>query len=125
MNAKEGSEESSSLVERLRAKRKNASDGGGFTPGQRWLVLGLVNTLQPVSSQVLQQKLGEDIADEEFKEILHSLRSNGYVDVLRRTLLVTTSSGRQLFGIGQLGVARDVNRMLFLVEGQSGGEEER
>ena len=125
MNAKKRSGKSRSLVERLRATGKEPTGQAGFTPRQRWLVLGLVNTLQPVSSKALKQALGDVSSDEELKQILHSLRSDRLVELIGRTLLVTTSTGRQLFGIGKLGVARDVNRMLFLVERQPGGEENR
>lgn len=94
-----------------------------ISPQKRWLVLGMVNTLQPITSERLQIAVGNEVSEGELRQLLRYLRSGRLVDIVGGSF-VTTASGRREFGLGKLGKERDVNRMLYLVErgkGEGGG----
>jgi len=87
------------------------------------LVLGTINTMQPVLIAELQDALSSQIPDEKIKRVLNVLRKDGLLIVLKSGKLLVSRKGRDTFGSKSLGRARDINRMLYLLARSKGGEE--
>ncbi len=87
------------------------------------LVLGLINTLQPVKPRVVSGNLPERYRRDRFKVALAALRKDKAVLRLPDGRYVVSFRGRGVLSIDPLAKARDVARMLHLFERSKGGRQ--
>ena len=90
---------------------------------EKFLVLGLINTLQPVKSDVVFRSLAKGFEREKFDRVLPILEKQRMVAKLKNGQYVVTTAGQTVFGSGLLAKDRDISRMLYLFERSKGGRE--
>ncbi len=83
---------------------------------EKLLLLGLINTLQPVTARVLLQNLPKGIDWVIFKRGLRMLREEQLVVQLWTREFIVTSRGTALLGSGLYAKERDIARMLHLFQ---------
>ncbi len=91
---------------------------------QKVVVLGAVNTLQPVQGDAIEGWLSKGFDRDRIERVLRALLKQGLVMKLGTGEFVVTSAGRAAFGSGVLAKERDANRMLHLFERSKGGREQ-
>lgn len=88
----------------------------------RYVVLSLVNTLQPDGGEV-RRSLPNGIDEGRFQRVLQTLIDDRLVLAVGNDQFVVTSLGRAAIGGGPLAKRRDINRLLHLFErSKMGGE---
>jgi len=87
----------------------------------RVIVLGLVNTLQPVGHAILAEAASGRMERGRLRAVVHSLNVHGMLARLPTGEYVVTRTGRDAVGASGLGVRRDVSRMQYLFKRSKGG----
>lgn len=100
---------------------KTSHEAQPISPRERWLVLAMVNTLQPVKPDTLFQGLSKDLDRPKLDSVLRILRREKMVLSLQSGDCVVTHQGHQALGSSPLARTRDVTRMFHLVERSKGG----
>lgn len=88
---------------------------------EKLLVLGIINTLQPVKQESVVAALSSDLAGEEVVMVLDILRRDRMIRNIGDANLVVSYQGRKAFGSKSFARARDISRMLYLAEKSKGG----
>lgn len=89
----------------------------------KFLILGLLNTLQPLHPLSLSEALSRDLKRSDLDEVLEALTREGLVRTLPTGECVVTAAGRAVLGSGALAKERDVGRLLHLFRTSKGGRE--
>lgn len=87
------------------------------------LVLGLINTLQPVKARVLALSLPRRYGRDRLHVTIAALRREKAVIRLENGQYVVSFRGRGILSVDPLAKERDVARMLHLFERSKGGRE--
>lgn len=85
------------------------------------LVLGIINTLQPVKQESVVSALSSDLAGKRVDMVLDILRRDRMIRNIGDANLVVSYQGRKVFGSKSIARARDISRMLYLAEKSKGG----
>jgi hypothetical protein len=101
--------------------RKTSEGPEPISLREKWLVLAMVNTLQPVKPALLLQGLSKDFDGPKFDRVLDILRREEMLLPLDNGEYVVTHKGQEAFGSSPLARARDISRMFRLVERSKGG----
>ena len=81
---------------------------------EKLLLLGLVNTLQPIRPRELKASLPRSFEPELVGRILASLRNEGLVIRLANRRYTVTTKGRAVIGSGYFAKQCDIDRILGL-----------
>ena len=96
------------------------SNSHPISPRERWLVLAMVNTLQPVEPDTLFQSLSTDLNQPRLDRVLKVLSREEMVLHLENGEYVVSHLGLTAFGNSPLAKARDISRMFHLGERSKG-----
>lgn len=88
---------------------------------EKLLVLGIINTLQPVKQESVVSALSSDLAGKRVNMVLDILRRDRMIRNIGDANLVVSYQGRKAFGSKSFARARDISRMLYLAEKSKGG----
>jgi predicted transcriptional regulator of viral defense system len=91
------------------------------TARDRGIVLGIVNTLQPVPYDVIAETTSGHIERDRLKAVVGSLRSQGVLIRLPTGEYVVARLGKDAFGGPRVKIQRDISRMRYLFERSKGG----
>ena len=102
-------------------KGKVAEDDTPVLVREKLILLGVMNTLQPVRFAVLKAALSEAFSYAKLRQALTELRNDKAVAFLQDKTYFVTEKGRVAIGTGSLARERDRARMLYLVEKRKEG----
>ncbi len=87
------------------------------------LLVGLINTLQPVKLEPVVEMLSPDFDPLRLKTALKSLRREGMLIDIGDGKYLVSRGGRDAMGVGRYAIQRDISRMVHLFKESKGGRE--
>ena len=101
--------------------RRAQADSETAVVRDRVIVLGLVNTLQPVRYDVLAEAMSTRIDRRGLKALVDSLKSQGMLSRLSTEEYVVARKGRDALSASPFKTRRDISRMQYLFQRSKGG----
>lgn len=103
--------------------KRGADSQRAIVVREKMLLLGLINTRQPVKVNLVVESLSKDFDPRRLRRAVDALRRQGMLMKVKGGQYVVTRRGRDALGTGRYAIQRDIGRMSYLYEGSKGGRE--